>query len=64
MTLDEVWSKINRQYRMYGLIQEGGKVARQPGQIFATLPINSRVPFGISIQAGSLLHGPRMYDTV
>lgn len=55
--VDRVIDDIRKTYRALGLVgidNEGAPVV-QRGQLFATLPIRSFVPFGMSIQADWLL---------
>lgn len=55
--IDRVIEDIRKTYRALGLvpIDEHGAPVVQRGQLFATLPIRSFVPFGMSIQADWLL---------
>lgn len=58
---DAVWSRLSRKrHRIVGLVERNSETSlpvcpKQGGQLFATLPIQARIPLGMAIQAEWLL---------
>eukprot|EP01130_Rhizamoeba_saxonica_P003196 TRINITY_DN1367_c0_g1_i1.p1 TRINITY_DN1367_c0_g1~~TRINITY_DN1367_c0_g1_i1.p1 ORF type:complete len:875 (-),score=177.10 TRINITY_DN1367_c0_g1_i1:57-2681(-) len=57
--ISEIWSSIKKEYSLYGIIPSNRNMVPTPnwtgGNIYATLPLASSIPFDINIQGPWLL---------